>query len=178
MQAKSLLCETPDANRRRVLLAGDAAVSVGVLVAAVLIDRTSASASEIFAAAIQDWGRGIIIGEPSFGKGTVQNLYPLDRWALGANAGYGELTVTIRGEGQGGPNQEYALALALVLDGAPGIAEPFPELGHVHVDHIRSRIEVQVPDLLEEHRPTHRLAGPRRLRRGIRQFQRAQPIAP
>ena len=34
----------------------------------------------------------------------------------------GELTVTIRGEGQGGPNQEYALALALALDGAPGIA--------------------------------------------------------
>jgi glycerate 2-kinase len=34
----------------------------------------------------------------------------------------GELTVTIRGNGQGGPNQEYALALALALDGAPGIA--------------------------------------------------------
>jgi hydroxypyruvate reductase len=33
----------------------------------------------------------------------------------------GELTVTIRGEGRGGPNQEYALALALALDGAPGI---------------------------------------------------------
>lgn len=34
----------------------------------------------------------------------------------------GELTVTIRGEGTGGPNQEYALALALALDGAPGVA--------------------------------------------------------
>jgi glycerate 2-kinase len=34
----------------------------------------------------------------------------------------GELTVTIRGKGRGGPNQEYALALALALDGAPGIA--------------------------------------------------------
>jgi hydroxypyruvate reductase len=34
----------------------------------------------------------------------------------------GELTVTIRGSGRGGPNQEYALALALALDGAPGIA--------------------------------------------------------
>lgn len=34
----------------------------------------------------------------------------------------GELTVTIRGDGHGGPNQEYALALALALDGAPGIA--------------------------------------------------------
>lgn len=34
----------------------------------------------------------------------------------------GELTVTIRGEGEGGPNQEYALALAIALSGAPGIA--------------------------------------------------------
>ena len=34
----------------------------------------------------------------------------------------GELTVTLRGTGRGGPNQEYALALALNLDGAPGIA--------------------------------------------------------
>ena len=34
----------------------------------------------------------------------------------------GELTVTIRGQGRGGPNQEYALALAIALEGAPGIA--------------------------------------------------------
>jgi hydroxypyruvate reductase len=34
----------------------------------------------------------------------------------------GELTVTIRGSGRGGPNQEYALALAMALDGIPGVA--------------------------------------------------------
>jgi glycerate 2-kinase len=34
----------------------------------------------------------------------------------------GELTVTIAGTGRGGPNQEYALALALALQGAPGVA--------------------------------------------------------
>ena len=61
----------------------------------VLVDRSSASASEIFSAAIQDYGRGLIIGQQTYGKGTVQNLYPLDRWALGPNAGFGQLTVTI-----------------------------------------------------------------------------------
>lgn len=45
----------------------------------VMVDRYSASASEIFSAAIQDYGRGVIVGEHTFGKGTVQQHRPLGR---------------------------------------------------------------------------------------------------
>jgi carboxyl-terminal processing protease len=61
---------------------------------AVLVNRNSASASEIFAGAIQDYRRGVIVGEPTFGKGTVQNIVDLNRFSR-SNADYGRLKTTI-----------------------------------------------------------------------------------
>lgn len=68
-------------NEVQVLSDEDASVSYdGPLV--VLTNRMSASASEIFAGAIQDYGRGLVVGSQTFGKGTVQAVRPLNHGQL------------------------------------------------------------------------------------------------
>lgn len=62
---------------------------------AVLINRFSASASEIFSAAMQDYGRGVVIGEKTYGKGTVQNMVSLNEFVQFDNKQLGDVKLTI-----------------------------------------------------------------------------------
>ena len=83
---------------------------------AVMVNELSASASEIFAAAIQDYKRGIIIGSSTFGKGTVQNEMQLGQQKEGAL----KLTVKKFYRINGGSTQQKGVTPDIVL---PGIYE-------------------------------------------------------
>ncbi len=128
----------------------------------ILVDRFSASASEIFAAAMQDYGRGLVIGQQTYGKGSVQNLYPLDRYALGQDPGYGQLTVTIgmyyRVTGDSTQNRGVAPDLALPSAISPDEVGESSREGSLPWNRIRSaqfRAESSfaavLPELQKEH---------------------------
>ena len=84
---------------------------------AVLVDRNSASASEIFAGAIQDYKRGIIIGEPTFGKGTVQNIVDLNQFLNDDEKNHGRLKTTIAQffRISGGSNQHKGVVPDIIM---------------------------------------------------------------
>lgn len=91
---------------------------------AVLVDRNSASASEIFAGAIQDYGRGLIIGEPTFGKGTVQTLVDLGRF-LRSRQDIGRLRLTMAQffRVEGGSTQHRGVTPDIVFPTSKGAAD-------------------------------------------------------
>ncbi|HTR28407.1 MAG TPA: carboxy terminal-processing peptidase [Puia sp.] len=87
----------------------------------VMVNEFSASASEIFAAAIQDYKRGIIIGSTStFGKGTVQRPFPLEKGNVGIDSGLGTIKLTMEKfyRISGGSTQLRGVASDIVLPDA------------------------------------------------------------
>lgn len=82
-----LLVYTEDRTKKRIEYKSKGNRFYNIDKVAILINNASASASEIIAGAIQDWDRGIILGQASFGKGLVQEQHPL------SNGGAIRLTV-------------------------------------------------------------------------------------
>lgn len=85
----------------------------------VMVNRFSASASEIFAAAIQDYNRGIVVGERTYGKGTVQNLVDLNEFIQynGKKLGQVKLTIAKFYRVNGGSTQHKGVIPDIVLPG-------------------------------------------------------------
>jgi carboxyl-terminal processing protease len=111
---------------------------------AVLVNRSSASASEIFAAAIQDYGRGIILGEPTFGKGTVQNLFNLDNYMTDEDKKLGQIKLTMAKffRIDGGSTQLRGVAPDITL---PSYGEP-DDYGEAALDHAMAWSEIERAD--------------------------------
>ncbi len=88
----------------------------------VLVNRLSASASEIFAAAMQDYGRAIVVGSQTYGKGTVQNVMPLNEYLDDIEEELGQLKMTM---GQffrinGGSTQNRGVIPDIEFPASPG----------------------------------------------------------
>ena len=120
---------------------------------AVIVNRRSASASEIFAGAIQDYRRGIVVGTQTFGKGTVQQLFPLRS---------GNLKITLnkyyRISGQGTQHQGVVPDIEFpdVLDPNDHYenkldnALPWDEIEPAEFE-VQSNLAVYIPELRERH---------------------------
>jgi len=82
---------------------------------AVLVNRYTASASEIFAAAVQDYNRGVIIGERTFGKGTVQHIIKLPKTEKSTELGDIKLTVAKYFRVSGGSTQHEGVVPDIIM---------------------------------------------------------------
>lgn len=89
----------------------------------VMVNKLSASASEIFAAAMQDYGRALIVGSQTYGKGTVQNVMPLNEYVNDPELELGQLKMTM---GQffrinGGSTQNRGVIPDIEFPASPGL---------------------------------------------------------
>lgn len=88
---------------------------------AVLVDRGTAAGAEIFAAALQDHGRALVLGDPSYGRSSIQVQISLDRFATSTSTRLGQLSMTVAQAFRvdGSHFEGRGLAPEIVLPGTP-----------------------------------------------------------
>jgi len=122
----------------------------------VLVNRFSASASEIFAAAIQDYHRGLVIGEKTFGKGTVQDIVDMNNWIQAPNGkkvGQIKLTIAKFYRVNGGTTQHNGVIPDVLLPGiyddprfgedASPYALPWDQIASAYYDKTHPELNIQ-----------------------------------
>jgi carboxyl-terminal processing protease len=129
----------------------------------VVVDRLSASASEIFAAAIQDYDRGIIVGSQSYGKGTVQNAIDLNKFIRAPSEQLGQLKLTVAKfyRIDGGSTQNIGVIPDIsfpsrfdpqvIGENTQAFSLLWDEIPEIEHDHIYNFFEV-IPQLQEQHK--------------------------
>ena len=128
----------------------------------VLVNRYTASASEIFAAAIQDYHRGPVVGSVTYGKGTVQTLQDLDRFIPG-DGDSGQLKLTVdkfyRVSGSSTQNKGVSPDITLpalvdptqVGESTNDSALPWDEIGRADYSALQAGLDKVLPKLTQEH---------------------------
>ena len=128
----------------------------------VLVNRFTASASEIFAAAIQDYHRGLVVGSVTYGKGTVQQLVDLSRFIPG-DGDSGQLKLTVdkfyRVSGSSTQNKGVSPDIALpalvdptqVGESTNDTAMPWDEIGQAEYSALNEGLDKALPKLTELH---------------------------
>ena len=129
----------------------------------VLVNRFSASASEIFAGAVQDYGRGLVVGAPTFGKGTVQTLVDLNRFLPKSGNQLGQLKLTVakfyRVNGASTQHRGVVPDLGLpsmydpdeVGESAQDFALPWDEINPTNYQVFGNELSLLLPDLKRLH---------------------------
>ena len=128
----------------------------------VLVNRYTASASEIFAAAIQDYHRGLVVGSVTYGKGTVQTLQDLDRFIPG-DSDSGQLKLTVdkfyRVSGSSTQNKGVSPDITLpalvdptqVGESTNDSALPWDEIGRAEYTELQAGLDKALPKLNQAH---------------------------
>lgn len=127
----------------------------------VMVNRFSASASEIFTGAIQDYHRGLIVGSTTYGKGTVQSLIDLNHFVASGDAGQLKLTIAKFYRVTGSSTQDRGVRPDIVLPSPIDTSEfgesteenalPWDKISAADFQPFQDQLHARLPALRQDH---------------------------